>query len=75
MFQVGITELKSQKIWTYNRFVIYDLPMGKFRDKGIPVDNVSNYESGKADIIYAASQKSLNLCRLLLSLPGISEPL
>ncbi|MBQ9438142.1 MAG: DNA topoisomerase, partial [Lachnospiraceae bacterium] len=42
-----------------------DLPMGKFRDKGIPIDNVSNYESGKADIIYAASQKSLNLCRLL----------
>ena len=23
------TELKSQKIWTYNRFVTYDLPMGK----------------------------------------------
>lgn len=33
-----------------------DLPMKKFRDKGIPIDNVSNYDSAKETIV--------NLCSL-----------
>ena len=42
-----------------------DLPFGKFRDKGIPVDNVSNYSAEKERIIFAASQSCLNLHRLI----------
>jgi DNA gyrase subunit A len=42
-----------------------DLPFGKFRDKGIPVDNVSNYTSDKEEIVYIASQTELNLRQLL----------
>ena len=30
---------------------VMDLPFGRFRDKGIPLDNVSNYSSEKEDII------------------------
>ncbi len=44
---------------------VSDLPFGKFRDKGIPVDNVSNFSSGKEEILLAASQPRLNLCRLI----------
>ena len=38
-----------------------DLPAGKMRDKGTPVDNVSNYDSTKEEIIFAASQEALRL--------------
>lgn len=42
-----------------------DFPFGKFRDKGVPVDNVSSYDSQKEEIVYVASQSELNLYRLL----------
>ena len=44
-----------------------DLPFGKFRDKGVPVDNVSNYESAREEIIYVASQTDLNLYRVIFA--------
>ena len=40
---------------------VMDLPFGKFRDKGVPIDNVSNYSSEKEEIIYVTSQTELNL--------------
>lgn len=42
-----------------------DLPFGKFRDKGIPIDNVSGYDTAKERIICAASQSELNLYRIV----------
>jgi len=42
-----------------------DLPFGKFRDKGVPLDNVSNYNSSAENIIYMASQTELNLYRMV----------
>ena len=42
-----------------------DIPYGKFRDKGVPVDNISNYDSAKERIVYAASQSDLNLYRMI----------
>ena len=42
-----------------------DLPAGKLRDKGTPIDNVSNYDSTKETIILAASQSDLNLYRIV----------
>jgi DNA gyrase subunit A len=41
-----------------------DIPFGKFRDKGLPVDNISNYDSTKEDIIAILSQSELNLYRI-----------
>ncbi len=46
---------------------VMDLPMGKFRDKGVPVDNISNFDSSKERILYAASQSDLNLYRVIFA--------
>ncbi|MGN0352675.1 MAG: DNA topoisomerase (ATP-hydrolyzing) subunit A [Roseburia sp.] len=34
---------------------VLDLPFGKFRDKGKPIDNVSNYNSSEENFVYIAS--------------------
>ena len=44
---------------------VTDLPFGKFRDKGIPVDNVSNFSSEKERLLLITSQSALNLYRLV----------
>jgi len=44
---------------------VADLPFGKFRDKGVPIDNVSNYSSEKEEIIYVTSQTQLNLYQVV----------
>ena len=44
---------------------VQELPMGKFRDKGIPIDNISNFSTGKENLIFITSQSELNLYRLL----------
>jgi len=44
---------------------VSDLPFGKFRDKGVPLDNVSNYSSMKENIVAVASQTELNLYRVV----------
>ena len=46
---------------------VMDLPFGKFRDKGVPIDNVSNFDSAKETIVYAASQSDLNLYRVIFA--------
>lgn len=44
---------------------VMDLPFGRFRDKGTPIDNVSNYNSEKEDIVYITSQTELNLRQVI----------
>ncbi|MBD5547432.1 MAG: DNA topoisomerase 4 subunit A [Lachnospiraceae bacterium] len=44
---------------------VMDIPFGKFRDKGIPIDNISNFNGEKEMVIAAASQTSLNLYRMI----------
>lgn len=46
---------------------VQDIPFGKFRDKGVPVDNISNYSSEKEQIVYVTSQSELNLCRVIFA--------
>lgn len=44
---------------------VLDLPYGKLRDKGIPVDNVSNYDSARESLVYVAGLtevKEAQLC-------------
>ena len=44
---------------------VADIPFGKFRDKGVPVDNLSNYSNAKEQIVLATSQSELNLYRMV----------
>lgn len=44
---------------------VMDLPAGKLRDKGIPIDNVSNYNSQQETIVYVTTQSDLNLRELI----------
>ena len=44
---------------------VMDVPFGKFRDKSVPVDNISTYSMEKENIVYVASQSDLNLCRVM----------
>ena len=46
---------------------VLDLPYGKFRDKGTPIDNVSNFSQKNDEVIYITSQKELNLCRVIFA--------
>ena len=43
---------------------VLDLPFGKLRDKGTPIDNVSNYNSSEENFVYIASLESLKATRL-----------
>lgn len=44
---------------------VIDLPFGKFRDKGIPIDNLSNYDSTKEQIVYICDERQLYIGQLL----------
>ena len=44
-----------------------DLPQGKMRDKGVPIDNVSNFDTARETIVMASSQSDLNLYRILFT--------
>lgn len=43
---------------------VSDLPFGKFRDKGLPIDNVSNYDSSKEDIVYICDAEQMRCAKL-----------
>ena len=44
---------------------VLDLPYGKFRDKGQPIDNVSNYDSSQETCIYLAPLGAIKNRKLL----------
>ena len=44
---------------------VQDIPYGKFRDKGQPIDNVSNYDSSKEEIIYLCDERQLYFGKFL----------
>ena len=44
---------------------VLDLPYGKFRDKGQPIDNVSNYDSSQERCVYMAPLSSITGRKLL----------
>ena len=44
---------------------VSDIPFGKFRDKGVPIDNISNYDTATEEIVCVASQSQLNLYRIV----------
>ena len=44
---------------------VLDLPYGKFRDKGQPIDNVSNYDSTQEMVVYMCDELQLRYAKLL----------
>lgn len=46
---------------------VLDLPYGKFRDKGMPVDNVSNYDSTQEEIVYICDAEQMRYAKLLFA--------
>lgn len=42
-----------------------DLPYGKFRNKGLPIDNVSNFDSQTERIVYICDMEQLRVGKLL----------
>ena len=44
---------------------VLDLPYGKFRDKGTPIDNVCNYDSKEENFVYIASLEQVSSHRLV----------
>lgn len=42
-----------------------DLPFGKFRDKGQPIDNVSNFDSSKERVLLVCCQEDIKFKRLV----------
>ncbi|MBO5371696.1 MAG: DNA topoisomerase 4 subunit A [Lachnospiraceae bacterium] len=46
---------------------VSDLPYGKFRDKGQPIDNLSNYNSSEEDLVFVASLEQMRLHKMLFA--------
>ncbi len=46
---------------------VLDIPFGKFRDKGLPVDNVSNYDSTQEHIVYLCDAEQMRYAWLLFA--------
>ena len=46
---------------------VLDLPHGKFRDKGIPIDNVSNYSSSEEQIVMICEEEQMRCSKLLFA--------
>ena len=46
---------------------VLDLPHGKFRDKGIPIDNVSNYSSSDEQVVMICEEEQMRYSKLLFA--------
>ena len=46
---------------------VMDLPYGKFRDKGQPIDNISNYDSTQEEIVYICDSEQMRYANLLFA--------
>lgn len=46
---------------------VLDLPYGRFRDKGTPIDNVSNYSSSEEQIVMVCDAEQMRFARLLFA--------
>lgn len=46
---------------------VLDVPHGKFRDKGQPIDNLSNYNSTQEEIVYMCDSEQLRFAKFLFA--------
>ncbi len=47
-------DLHFHKRWKDAQVKVMDIPLVRFRDKGVPADNLSNYDSSQEHILYVA---------------------
>ncbi len=52
-------------VGNFHTLRVKDIPFGKFRDKGTPVDNLCNYESGSEGIVHVNAISRLKRQKLL----------
>ena len=70
-FKTSFTCLNTGRICVFtNKGVMHsikvsDLPFGKFRDKGVPIDNVSNFDSSGESIVYVLPMSDLVMQKLM----------
>ena len=70
-FPINFTCLNTGRICVFtNKGMMHsiktsELPFGKFRDKGIPIDNVSNYDSSVESIVYILPMSDLVMQKLM----------
>ncbi|MBQ8803628.1 MAG: DNA topoisomerase 4 subunit A [Tyzzerella sp.] len=46
---------------------VLDIPFGKFRDKGTPIDNMSNYNSAEEEIVFICDENQFRIAKLLFT--------
>ena len=46
---------------------VLDVPYGKFRDKGTPIDNVSNYSTSEEQIVMVCDEEQMRYAHLLFA--------
>ena len=46
---------------------VLDLPYGKMRDKGVPIDNVSNFDSKEEQLVYVASLNEIKQSQMFFA--------
>ncbi len=46
---------------------VQDIPYGKFRDKGMPVDNISNFDSEREEIVYICDAWQTRFAKFLFA--------
>ena len=46
---------------------VLDIPFGKFRDKGTPIDNMSNFNSAEEEIVFICDENQFRIATLLFA--------
>ena len=46
---------------------VLDVPFGNFRNKGTPIDNISNFNSSEEQIVYVCDENQLHMGRLMFA--------
>lgn len=46
---------------------VLDIPHGKFRDKGVPIDNVSNFDNSIEEVVYICDSEQFRVGRLIFA--------
>ena len=70
-FKTSFTCLNTSRICVFtdkgvmHSIKVSDLPFGKLRDKGIPIDNVSNFNSADETIVYVLPMSDLVIQKLM----------
>ncbi|MCR5473961.1 MAG: DNA topoisomerase 4 subunit A [Lachnospiraceae bacterium] len=70
-FKIKFTCLNTSRICIFTNtglmhsVKVMDLPFGKLRDKGIPIDNVSNFNSSEENVVYVLPMADLVMQKLM----------